>query len=245
MNDLRALSGRYGRYEHARGIMAGEETRKRILIAAEQLFAERGISSTSMRALTNAAGVNLAAVHYHFGSKEALLDAVIEFRAAPMNLARIAALDAHAAERGKEPLQVDCIFRAFLMPAIRSVIESPEGAAHLPRLFARLEAQPPEVLEAIYRRHLGDVTRRFVEALQKALPDLPKELIAERFRLAMGSIFTLFSGNSELDFIPGHSPQVVSIEEKLESVIAVVTGGISAPASARRAPGQRVEENTP
>jgi hypothetical protein len=61
----------------------------------------------------------------------------------------------------------------------------------------------------------------------------------------MGSIFTLFSGNSELDFIPGHSPQVVPIEEKLESVIAFVTGGISAPASARRAPGQRVEEDSP
>jgi AcrR family transcriptional regulator len=222
--------------------MAGEETRKRILIAAEQLFAERGISSTSMRALTKAADVNLAAVHYHFGSKEALLDAVIEFRAAPMNHARIAALEAHAAERAGRPLEVDCIFRAYLMPAIRSVIESPESAIHLPRLFARLEAQPPELLEAIYRRHLGDVTRRFVEALQQALPDLPKELIAERFRLAMGSIFMLFSGNSELDFIPGYSPQVVSIEEKLESVIAFVTGGLGAPA--RPAPGQRVEEDS-
>ena len=225
--------------------MAGEETRKRILIAAERLFAELGISTTSMRALTKTAGVNLAAVHYHFGSKEALLDAVIEFRAAPMNLARIAALDAHAAERGDEPLEIDCILRAFLMPAIRSVIESPEGAVHLPRLFARLEAQPPEILEAIYRRHNGDVTRRFVEALQEGLPDLPKELITERFRLAMGSIFALFSGNSELDFIPGHPPHVVSIEEKLESLIAFISGGISAPASARRAPGQRVEEDSP
>lgn len=223
--------------------MAGEETRKRILIAAEQLFAERGITSTSMRALTKTAGVNLAAVHYHFGSKEALLDSVIEFRAAPMNRARIAALEAHLAERGEEPLDVACIFRAFLMPAIHSVIESPEGAAHLPRLFARLEAQPPGILEAIYRRHIGDVTRRFIEALQEALPDLQKEIVAERFRLAMGSIFTLFSGNFELDFIPGHSPHCVSIEEKLESVIAFVTGGISAPASARRATGQRVEEN--
>jgi len=225
--------------------MAGEDTRERILLAAEQLFAERGISSTSMRALTNAAGVNLAAAHYHFGSKEALLDAVIEFRAAPLNLARIEALEALEAECGDAPLAVDCIFRAFLMPAIRSVIESPEGAAHLPRLFARLEAQPPELLEAIFRRHFGDIARRFVEALQKALPDLPKELVAERFRHAMGSTFMLFSGNSELDFIPGHAPQVVSIEARLESVIAFITGGMNAPAPARRAPGQRVEEDSP
>jgi AcrR family transcriptional regulator len=225
--------------------MAAEDTRERILLAAEQLFAERGISSTSMRALTNTAGVNLAAAHYHFGSKEALLDAVIEFRAAPVNRARIAALEAHAAERGDAPLEVAAIFRAFLMPALQTVIESPEGAAHLPRLFARLEAQPPELLEGIYRRHLGDISRRFVEALQKTLPELPKELVAERFRLAMGSAFMLFSGNSDLDFIPGHTPQVVSIEEKLESVSQFITGGMSAPVPARRAPGQQAPEDTP
>lgn len=225
--------------------MAGEDTRERILLAAEQLFAERGISSTSMRALTNTAGVNLAAAHYHFGSKEALLDAVIEFRATPVNEARTAALEAHEAECGDGPLRIDHIFRAFLMPAIRSVIESGEGAAHLPRLFARLEAQPPELLEGIYRRHFGDVARRFVDALQQALPELPKELIAERFRLAMGSTFMLFSGNSDLDFIPGHMPQAVSIEAKLESVIAFIAGGMIAPVPARCAPGLRNPEDSP
>jgi AcrR family transcriptional regulator len=198
-----------------------------------------------MRALTNAAGVNLAAAHYHFGSKEALLDAVIERRALPLNLTRIRELERHEAERGDTAPEVECIFRAFLLPAVRDLTEAPEENIHLPRLFARVEAQPPEMLEALYRKHLGSVARRFVEALQRALPELPKEVVADRFRLAMGSIFSLFSGNCDLDFIPDHTPQVLAVEAKLEQVIAFVSGGMRAPLTpdapralaARRTPG--------
>jgi AcrR family transcriptional regulator len=224
--------------------MAGEDTRERILTAAERLFAERGITSTSVRALTHAAEVNLAAAHYHFGSKEALLDAVIERRALPLNAARVRELERHEDERGDAGPEVESIFRAFLLPAVRDLIEGPEESDHLPRLLARVEAQPPELLEGLYRKHLGDVTRRFVEALQRALPELPKEEVSDRFRLAMGSIFSLFSGNCDLDFIPDHPPQVLSVEAKLEQVIAFVSEGMRAPHLARRTPGSRVEEDS-
>jgi len=216
--------------------VAGGETRERILRAAERLFAERGITSTSMRALTSAAGVNLAAVHYHFGSKEALLDAAIERRARPMNAARLEALERHEREQGAAPPDVESIFRAFLLPAVREVLESPEQNDHLPRLLARVEALPPERLEALYRKHFGTTGRRFVEALQRALPDLPREAVSDRFRLAMGSIFSLFSGNFDLDSIPDHPPHARDIEDKLEQVIAFVTGAMGAPLPARCAP---------
>jgi AcrR family transcriptional regulator len=209
--------------------MAGELTRKRILNAAEKLFAERGITSTSMRALSNAAGVNLAAAHYHFGSKEALLEAVVEHRARPLNAARIHQLEAHLAERGAARPEIESIFRAFLLPALQNVIDAPEANGHLPRLFARVEAQPPELLERIYRKHLGSVARRFVEALQSALPNLPKQVVADRFRLAMGSIYALFSGNCTLDFIPDHPPGEFDLEAKLEQVITFAAGGMRAP----------------
>jgi len=222
--------------------MAGEDTRQRILTAAERLFAERGITATSMRALTRAAGVNLAAAHYHFGSKEALLDAVVERRARPLNEARLYELERLEEASGDASPDVEDIFRAFLRPTVRDLVAAPEENLHLPRLFARVEAQPPEVLEALYRKHIGSAARRFVEALQRALPELPKELVSDRFRLAMGAIFSLFSGNSELDFIPGHGPQVLSVEEKLEQVIGFVSGGMCTPHSARRAPGHRIDE---
>jgi AcrR family transcriptional regulator len=213
--------------------MAGEVTRERILNAAEKLFAERGVTSTSMRALTRAARVNLAAAHYHFGSKEALLDAVIEHRARPLNAARIHQLEAHLAECGDARPDVESVFRAFLLPALQNVIEAPEANQHLPRLFARVEAQPPELLEPLYRKHLGSMARRFVETLQAALPHLPQDVVADRFRLAMGSFYSLFSGNCNLDFIPGHPPGELDVDAKLEQVISFVAGGMHAPLDSR------------
>jgi len=209
--------------------MAAEVTRERILNADEKLFAERGITSTSMRALTHAAGVNLASAHYHFGSKEALLDAVVESRARPLNVVRISRLETHLEDCAGERPKVEAIFRAFLMPALEKVTDAPEANRHLPRLFARVEAQPPEVLEPLYRKHFGSVASRFVDALQCALPGLPKEVVADRFRLAMGSFYALFSGNCALDFIPGHPPGEVDLDAKIEQVIAFAAGGMHAP----------------
>ena len=77
-----------------RAVKPQHETRTRILDAAEELFMLHGFEGTSMRHLTGKAGVNLAAVNYHFGSKDALIEAVFRRRLDPMNAARIAALDA-------------------------------------------------------------------------------------------------------------------------------------------------------
>src|SRR5450759_1511200 len=63
----------------------GSETPERILVTAELMFAERGYGALSLRAITRAAGVNLAAIHYHFGSKEELLERIFERRCGPMN----------------------------------------------------------------------------------------------------------------------------------------------------------------
>ena len=76
-----------------RAVKPQHETRTRILDAAEELFMQHGFEGTSMRLLTTKAGVNLAAVNYHFGSKDALIEAVFRRRLDPMNAARIAALE--------------------------------------------------------------------------------------------------------------------------------------------------------
>src|SRR5512134_3507154 len=76
-----------------RPVKPQHETRTRILDAAEELFMLHGFEGTSMRHLTSRAGVNLAAVNYHFGSKHALIEAVFRRRLDPMNAARIAELD--------------------------------------------------------------------------------------------------------------------------------------------------------
>jgi len=203
--------------------MTFSSTRERILDCAERLFSEKGISGTSLRALTRAADVNLAAVHYHFGSKEGLLDAVVERRAEPVNRERLAELA--DLERDGQP-EVEAILRAFLAPGVRSVRAQPEMGERLTRLIARIEAQPPDVVEAIFRKHFGEIGKHFVEALQRALPDLPKEVVSDRFRFAAGCLSYLFSGNFDLDVIPNHPPHAQTDDDKIRDVILFIAAGL-------------------
>src|SRR3954463_9505406 len=94
-------------------------TKTRILDAGERLFVEHGFEATSLRQLTAAAAVNLAAVHYHFGSKEELFQAVLTRRLDPMNVERIALLERVEREAGGKPATCEKVLFAMLAPALR------------------------------------------------------------------------------------------------------------------------------
>lgn len=218
--------------------MASKDTREKLLNSAEQLFAEHGISGTTLRAVTRAAKVNLAAVHYHFGGKEGLLDAVVERRATAMNLERLRELDelerstrrlATGASKRRTP-QVEDILRAFFLSGLRAFErEEPETIQVLTRLSARITCEPPETIEALVRKHFGAVMRRFVEALQSALPGLRKEVVDDRFRFVIGTLSHVFSGTFDLDVIPGHGVREARDEERIEHLIIFLAAGLRAP----------------
>src|SRR6202011_4945544 len=92
------------------------DTKEKILDTAERLIGERGYSATSLRHIIAQAGVNLAAVHYHFASKEGLLDAVVARKAAPVNEARLAWLERVEAEAGSASPEVEKVLEAFFLP---------------------------------------------------------------------------------------------------------------------------------
>ena len=205
------------------------DTKDSILNAAERLFAERGYEATSLRAITTAAGVNLAAVHYHFGNKEGLLDAVVERRAMAMNQERLRELDELARTVRGGTLQVEDILRAFLLPGLRTFErEEPETLDLLMRLNARIGSEPPETVEELVRKHFGAVMKRFVEALQRALPELRPAVVQDRFRFAIGTLSHVFSGTFDLDVIPGHPASDTSDEEKIQHLIVFLAAGLRA-----------------
>ena len=212
--------------------MAGEDTREKLLDAAEQLFAEHGISGTTLRALTRSAKVNLAAVHYHFGGKEGLLDAVVERRATAMNQERLRELDELERLAGDEAPRVEDILCAFFLPGLRTLESAgPETIDLLTRLSARITCEPPEAIEALVRKHFGEVMKRFVEALARVLPDLRKEVVDDRFRFVIGTLSHVFSGTFDLDVIPGHPVCETSEEERIQHLIVFLSAGLLAPDS--------------
>jgi AcrR family transcriptional regulator len=103
------------------------DTKTRILDAGERLFVEHGFEATSLRSLTTAAGVNLAAVHYHFGSKEELFQAVLTRRLDPMNQERIDLLARVERESVGRPLSCEKILFAMLIPALRLARDEKRG----------------------------------------------------------------------------------------------------------------------
>src|SRR3954469_5743217 len=125
-----------------RAVKPQHETRTRILNAAEELFMLHGFEGTSMRLLTAKAGVNLAAVNYHFGSKDALIEAVFRRRLDPMNAARIAELDRLENEAGGRALAAEAIIRAFVGPSLRLMEDGRSGGRNFIRLLGRTYTEP-------------------------------------------------------------------------------------------------------
>jgi AcrR family transcriptional regulator len=166
-----------------------DNTRARILLAAEALFAEQGYAATSVRAIATAADVNLAAAHYYFGSKQGLLVAVIHERATPINAHRLQALTELESQPGE--LKVDAIMEAFFAPFVSG--ELSEG---FPRVMARVFGEPDELIRPIIETEFLPVTRRFIAALQVALPGLSSDELAWRFHFVVGAMLHLvmFSG---------------------------------------------------
>ncbi len=167
--------------------------------AAEALFAEGGIERSSLRAITRRAGVNLAAVNYHFGSKEGLVRAVFERRLAPIQEERMARLAACRTGDGRP--RVECLLRAFLEPVVRFLdrdrIEggaegSAEGSRGHPGRFARLmgralhepSGDTRELLMQLFRPAVEGYTDAFAEAL----PHLAPEEVYWRFHFTVGTL---------------------------------------------------------
>jgi AcrR family transcriptional regulator len=144
------------------------ETKVRILDAAERLIAGQGLD-VSLRAITAAAGVNLAAVNYHFQSKDALIDAIIARAIQPVNARRLEMLDALEQQSSGGPLPLEGVLRAFLAPLTEM---DAEGREHIRALMGRIYSVPDEFIQRVFDRHLAPIAARFIQAFARAVPEL-------------------------------------------------------------------------
>src|ERR1051326_6716578 len=136
------------------------DTKTRILDAAERLFVEHGFEATSLRSLPSAAGVNLAAVHYHFGSKEELFQAVLTRRLDPMNQERIDLLGKVECEAGAKPPSCEKVLFAMLIPALKLARDEKRGGKQFLRLVGRAYADPaPFIRHFLSAQYAGMIGR--------------------------------------------------------------------------------------
>ena len=159
-------------------------TKDRILGAAEELFAQFGFAGTSLRQVTSRADVNIAAVNYHFGSKENLVNEVFRRRMDDMSRQRIDALKAAITQH---PGELEPILAAFVEPAL-ALAQDRHGGGAFVRVVARAYAEKNDTLRKFLSDHYGHVLREFAKAIAGCVPGLSKEELYWRLDFLAGAL---------------------------------------------------------
>lgn len=206
-------------------------TKARLLDAAELLFMEHGFEATSLRQLTTAAGVNLAAVNYHFGSKEELFQAVLTRRLDPMNLERIELLERLEQEAAGRALNVEKILFAMLMPALRLARDEERGGKHFLRVLGRAYADPAPFIRHFLSQQYADMIARYKEAFLLALPHLSRQELTWRLHFTMGALSYTLAGTDALRLFAQVGP-VDNDELLLQRLAPFLVAGLKAPSLA-------------
>lgn len=190
-------------------------TQERILDVAESLFMEHGFEATGLRQITTVAAVNLAAVHYHFGSKEELFQAVLTRRLDPMNQQRVALLDQLERDSGAAPLSCEAIIGAMFIPALKLARDKAKGGKNFLRLLGRAYADPAPFIRRFLAQQYAPMILRFKAAFARTLPQLPPRELSWRLHFLMGAMSYTLAGTDVLKLISALNPIVTDSDELL------------------------------
>ena len=207
------------------------DTKTRILDAGERLFVEHGFEATSLRSLTTAASVNLAAVNYHFGSKEELFQAVLTRRLDPMNQERIDLLDKLERDAAGRALSCEKILFAMMIPALRLARDEKRGGKNFLRVLGRAYADPAPFIRHFLSGQYAEMIGRYKEAFLRALPHLSRQELTWRLHFVMGALSYTLAATDALRLFS----QVASVEKDndellIQRLAPFLVAGLKAPA---------------
>jgi AcrR family transcriptional regulator len=220
-------------------------TKDSILNAAEKLFAERGFDATSLRAITTAAGSNLASVNYHFQSKEKLLQALFSRRLEKLNRKRMERMDRYEAAYGEKPVPLGKLIRALIEPMFDSSDISAGGGNTFGMLMGRMYSAPQSTLENLLLADIRYFAERFGSAIRKTLPGIPPEDLYWRTFFALGSTVHTLASSHLLRQISRGLCDPENTEKAMEKLTAFIVAGFKAPAGKRnpKKPSHKYRKN--
>ena len=202
-------------------------TKERILNAAEKLFAEQGFNGTSLREITSVAGVNLAAVNYHFGSKKELIKSVMSRYMNELSPKLSATLvDVCALDKPN----LTQVFSAFVEPLLSLNEFREKGTATFLLLLGRGYSDSQGFLRWFLTTRYPQVMENFIKAVKKAYPELNQEEMFWRLHFTMGTVvFTMSSSKALIDIANNDFNQKITIAQVIEKIIPYVAAGVAAP----------------
>ena len=207
--------------------MQKKDTKSRILNTAERLFAQRGFDAVSLRNIVEVAKVNLAAVHYHFGSKQALVQAVIARRLRPINEERLAKLAEARANARRQPLKLERVLDCLFRPLFR-VQADPKAGPTFARLVGRVIGERNEGLQKFMMGELAEVIIQFGAAFEAALPGLTKEEADWRSHFMAGAMAHTLCNADLLVRFTGTDADASDYESTVRRLIDFTAAGFKA-----------------
>ena len=209
------------------------DTGERILNAGERLFMAHGYEGTSMRQITSEAAVNLAAVNYHFGSKESLMQEVFRRRLDWLNEERMRVLGEMESAAAGKPLKPSQIVDGFFGTLLRMADDEERGGVTFLRLLGRTLTEPSEFIRTFLAHEYATVMDRYKEALFKALPDVPKADIVWRFHFMLGATSYAIAGTDALRLVTDwqieEADAVDRVDRLVPRLMSFLLGGLRAP----------------
>ncbi|HEU4669719.1 MAG TPA: TetR/AcrR family transcriptional regulator [Dyella sp.] len=203
------------------------ETRRRLLDAAEHLFIERGYEGLSMRQITAHAGANLAAVNYHFGSKDAMLRELLSERLDRLNEERLQLLD--ACEAAGPPPDCETILGILFVPAMQLGRDPCAGPSFL-RLLGRVYSDASPFIRDHLQQHYRPIFGRFFDAFARALPHVPRSELGLRLHFALKSLSGVLATDDMDELVAELSMgQTIPDAELLARLVALVAPALTAP----------------
>jgi AcrR family transcriptional regulator len=212
--------------------MASTDTKDRILDSAEGLFAKRGFASTSLRNVIAEAGVNLAAVHYHFGSREELIRAVFARRFEPINRERLRLLTEFETSGGGGGEALETILAILVGPFLAAAREQGEEWSTVGLLVGRVYTEPDFEVRRLLHEQFQEVSDRFSVTLKLCLPSLSDEEFAYRFHFVVAAMAVSLVHTEDIRMLshgridPARDPEVFA-----RRWISFAAAGLRAPAT--------------
>lgn len=204
------------------------DTRKRLLEAAESLFIECGYEAMSLRQITAKAHANLAAVNYHFGSKEALMQELLSQRLDRLNLERLELLS-NCEKQWPENLDPAAVFGMLFIPAFRISHESVGGNSFM-RLLGRVYSDRSPFIRGYLQEHYKPIFGRFFEAFSRTLPQLPRNELGLRLHFGLKALSGILAGEDMQKLIDDLSMgESINDGELLARLISLISPILTAP----------------
>lgn len=204
------------------------DTRRRLLEATEWLFIECGYEAMSLRQITSRARANLAAVNYHFGSKEALIQELLSQRLDQLNRERLQLLDV-CEQQSPDGIAVAAILGVLFVPAFRLGREPSPGAGFM-RLLGRVYSDSSPFIRSYLQAHYRPISGRFFDAFSRALPALPRQELGLRLHFGLKALSGMLAGEDLQELIANISKgESISDAELLARLISLISPILTAP----------------